>query len=311
MAFQFTKETIKDSFGIQEGHIRIVSCEEEGNRPSGPKYQVFRREPGEDGEERKPYVRAVIPMVSLDDDDNVIGEVDAKNFLVCTQMKNGGFILLPSEDGESPASNEEGEEGGVGAEGNFLVPMRPGATASPNMGMGRLALSMVELDFEFPQDISELVGVSGEIRTDEEKYNRKNKETGKEEEATSRHIVFASIDKQDKKKKGAAVKAKPAAKKAAEPEPEEEEGAEAGAEVDIEAEAGKLAGAAFKDLGKKEVSWAILVNKIKGLGKELAFDGDDDGELAKAVIEQASDSKWVGKLKGYKFDPATKKVSKG
>lgn len=310
-AFKFSKETIKDTLGIQEGRVRIVAAEENGNRPAGPMYQVYKAEEQEGDEEpKKPFVRAVIPMVSLDDDDNVVGDTDHKTFAVCFLTKKGEFVLLPSEDGETPAENEEGEAGGVGACGPFLVAMRPGVSVSPNLGMGKLAHSMVELGFDFPMDITELVNVTGDIRTEEEKYQ--SKKTGKEE--TSKSIVFAKIEAKKKGKKGAEKKeektSEKSSAKAKAKEAEKDEDENDGGD-DVESLALKAIANVFKASGKDTISSAIFVTKAASVVKAAEYEGDEDGEIAAAVLELVKDPKWIGKQDGYSYDAATKKLTKG
>lgn len=301
-AWKPTKETIKDTVGIQEGKVKFVSHEAEGDRAGGPYYEVAQPRPADDGTEKKPYLRMTLPMVMLDEDGNVVGEVDVKSFMIMSMNAKGEFPLLPSEDGEAPACNDDGEEGGVGAKGPYLVAMRPGTvTVSSRMGYGKLTDSAVKLGFDWPEDITELVGMTADVRTEEEKYKSK----GSDEEKTSRSLVLATKPVKGKTPKG---KGKAAAKPEPEPEPDVEEVDEP--EVDdegveensAETVAKSIVDKVFSDAKKDSMNLALVVSQAKVIAKKQKADDE--------VIEFLGNTTWLAKLPGYKYDKATKKLVK-
>lgn len=297
-AWKPTKENIKDTIGIQEGKVKFVAHEPEGDRPGGPYYEVVQPRPADDGSAKNPYLRLVLPMVMLDENGDVVGEVDTKQFMVMGQNRNGEFSLLPSEDGETPAQNDDGEEGGVGAKGPYLVAMRPDPTVSPRLGYGRLVDSAVKLGFEWPEDVTELVGMTADVRTEEEKYKDRNTH----EEKTSRNLVLATKP----------VKAKAAGKKTkvkAEPEPEPEEVDEV-PEPDVdddEAEGAEgvakaIVDKVYADAKKDSMALAMVVSQAKVIAKKQKAEDE--------VMELLNNTNWLAKLDGYKYDKAAKKLVK-
>lgn len=299
-AWKPTKENIKDTIGIQEGKVKFVSHEAEGDRPGGPYYEVTQPRPADDGTAKNPYLRMTLPMVMLDEDGGVVGDVDVKSFMVSGMNRNGEFSLLPSEDGETPASNDDGEEGGVGAKGPYLVPMRPDPTVSPRLGYGKLVDSAVKLGFDWPEDVNELVGLAADVRTEEEKYKKK----GSDEEQTSRNLVLAT-----KPVKGKAGKTKAKAKQP-EPEPEEVEEVEepdvdeeSVEEADAEAVAKSIVDKVYSDAKKDSMNLAMVVSQAKVVAKKQKAEDE--------VLEFLGNTTWLAKLAGYKYDKATKKLVKG
>lgn len=298
-AWKPTKENIKDTIGIQEGKVKFVAHEPEGDRPGGPYYEVVQPRPADDGSAKNPYLRLVLPMVMLDENGDVVGEVDTKQFMVMGQNRNGEFSLLPSEDGETPAQNDDGEEGGVGAKGPYLVAMRPDPTVSPRLGYGRLVDSAVKLGFEWPEDVTELVGMTADVRTEEEKYKDRNTH----EEKTSRNLVLATKPVKAKAAKGGAKK------KAAEPEPEPEEPEEVEEPQvdDDEAEgaegvAKSIVDKVYADAKKDSMALAMVVSQAKVIAKKQKAEDE--------VMEFLGNTTWLAKLDGYKYDKAAKKLVK-
>lgn len=300
-AWKPTKENIKDTIGIQEGKVKFVEHEAEGDRPGGPYYEVVQPKPADDGTAKNPYVTLRLPMVMVGEDGDVVGDVDTKSFMVSGMNRNGEFSLLPSEDGETPASNDDGEEGGVGAKGPYLVAMRPDPTVSPRLGYGKLVDSAVKLGFDWPEDVRELVGLTADVRTEEEKYTRKSDNS----EQTSRNLVLATKPVKAKASKGGK-------KKAAEPEPEPE--VEDVDEVpepevddeesnDAEATAKAVVDKVYADAKKDSMALSMVVAQAKVVAKKQKAEDD--------VLEFLNNTTWLAKLPGYKYDKTTKKLVKG